>query len=56
MIYSDYLRDEMQSTKWDRMRIDYNLVEQVIRAKELSNTTTTKESNIKVRTINENKS
>ena len=55
MIYSDYLRDEMQSTKWDRMRIDYNLVEQVIRAKELL-PTTTKESNIKVRTINENKS
>lgn len=34
MIFSDYLRNEMQSTKWGRMRINYDLVAQVIKAKE----------------------
>jgi len=36
MIFLDYLKNDSQSTKWDRMRINYNLLEQVIRAKEYS--------------------
>lgn len=56
MIFSDFLRNEMQSTKWDRVRVDYDLVEQIIRAKEALADQETKKSKIKVRTVNENKS
>lgn len=37
MIFLDYLKNEYQSTKWGRMRIDYGLLERVIHAKEYSN-------------------
>ena len=34
MIYSNYLESESQSSKWDRVRVDYNLMKQVLKAKE----------------------
>lgn len=34
MIYSNFFEHEAQSTKWNRMRVDYDLVERIIRAKE----------------------
>lgn len=34
MYYSNYLEHESQSSKWDRVRIDYDLVKQIIKAKE----------------------
>ena len=34
MIYSDYFEHESQSSKWDRVRVDYELVKRVIKAKE----------------------
>jgi hypothetical protein len=37
MIYSEYFQESVQSSKWDRMRIDYDLVLKVIQAKEREN-------------------
>lgn len=34
MIYSNYFEHEEQSSKWDRVRVNYDLVKQVIKAKE----------------------
>jgi hypothetical protein len=34
MIYSHYLQSENQSTKWDRVRVNYELVEKLIKHKE----------------------
>lgn len=34
IIYSNYLEQESQSSKWDRVRVDYELVKKVLRAKE----------------------
>lgn len=34
MYYSNYLESESQSSKWDRVRIDYDLVKKIIQAKE----------------------
>ena len=34
MIYSDYFEHESQSSKWDRVRVDYDLVKRIIKAKE----------------------
>ncbi len=39
MIFLDYLKNDFQSTKWGRMRVNYSLLEQVIRAKEYSEET-----------------
>jgi hypothetical protein len=37
MIYSEYFHEPIQSSKWDRMRINYDLVLRVIQAKERAN-------------------
>ena len=34
MIYSHYLQSENQSTKWDRVRVNYDLVNQIIKHRE----------------------
>lgn len=34
MIYSHYLQSDNQSTKWDRVRVNYTLVEEVIKCRE----------------------
>ena len=34
MYYSNYLEQESQSSKWDRVRVDYDLVKRVLKAKE----------------------
>lgn len=34
MYYSNYLEHESQSSKWDRVRVDYDLVKQILKAKE----------------------
>jgi hypothetical protein len=48
MIYSHYLQSENQSTKWDRMRVNYELVEQVIKAKELHESGFNKKPKLKI--------
>ena len=42
MYYSNYLEHESQSSKWDRVRVDYELVKRVLKAKEFQNYTKTK--------------
>jgi hypothetical protein len=34
MIPLDYFKNDVQSTKWGRMRFDFNLLERVVNAKE----------------------
>ena len=51
MIFLDYLKNDSQSTKWGRMRVNYNLLEQVIRAKEWSDSEPKPKSKLKVRTV-----
>lgn len=34
MIHSDYFEHELQSSKWDRVRVDYDLVKRILKAKE----------------------
>jgi hypothetical protein len=47
MYYSNYLEHESQTSKWDRVRVDYNLVKQVLQAKE-HQTQQTKPKQVKV--------
>lgn len=51
MIFLDYLKNEYQSTKWGRMRIDYGLLERVIHAKEYSDTEPKSKTKLKVKTV-----
>lgn len=39
MFLNIYFKKEFQSTKWGRVRVDYDLLEQVLRVKEYSDET-----------------
>jgi len=45
MIYSEYFEHETQSSKWDRVRVDYDLVKRIVKAKEYKAYTDSKQAN-----------
>jgi len=47
MYYSNYLEHESQTSKWDRVRVDYDLVKKVLQAKEYQ-TQQTKSNQVKI--------
>ena len=52
MIFLDYLKNDSQSTKWGRVRVNYSLLEQVIQAKEYMDLREQKsKSKLKVKTV-----
>jgi hypothetical protein len=53
MIYSEYLTDEAPSSKWEKMRINYDLLKQVLKVKEHlgADYMAKPNSNLKVKTV-----
>lgn len=51
MILSMFCKNEAQSTKWNRLRINYDLLERVLRAKEYMDDEPKPKPNLKVRTV-----
>ena len=51
MIFSKFLTTDMQMSKFGRLRMNYDLYERVIQAKELANGYVKKGNELKVKTV-----
>jgi hypothetical protein len=51
MIFSKFLTTDMQMSKFGRLRMNYDLYEKVIQAKELANGYIKKTNELKVKTV-----
>ena len=51
MIFSKFLTTDMQMSKFGRLRMNYDLYERVIQAKELANGYVKKNNELKIKTV-----
>lgn len=51
MILSMFCKNEAQSTKWNRLRINYDLLERVLRAKEYMDNEPKPKQKLRIKTV-----